>query len=275
MNLLEALILGIVQGLTEFLPISSTAHLRITEILLQYPPKEMGAPFTAVIQLGTLIAVLYYFRNDLASTLVGTFREMRSHRGRQTKETKLFWAIAAGTVPIVIFGLLFQSEIENQLRSVQVIAYTLIGLALLLGLADYVSAKQRGIESVRLRDGVVVGLFQALSLIPGASRSGCTITGSLFLGFDRETAARFSFLLSIPSILLAGVYQLISHFDGIRALGFAELLVATFAAFVVGYLSIDFLLKFLRTKSTLIFVIYRIVLGLLLLTVLQDSMALR
>lgn len=260
MSLISALLLGIVQGLTEFLPISSTAHVEIARSLLDYPSKEAGAAFTAVIQLGTLAAVLVYFRSDLSKA----FRAWVSSifgRSITSDDARLGWAVFIGTVPIVVIGLLFQDAIETTLRSFEVMACALIGVGLLMLIADRVAKHSRPLSETRTTDGVIVGFWQALALIPGCSRSGSTITGALFAGFDRESAARFSFLLSIPSILMAGLYELFKFRKELLTAGATETLLAILAAFVVGYWSIDFLLKFLRTKSLLPFVLYRFALA--------------
>lgn len=271
MHLFDALIHGIVQGLTEFLPISSTAHVAITQQVLHWPPKEIGAPFTAVIQLGTLLAVLVYFWNDLRRTFVGWILSFRGGDLSGTPEARLGWAAFWGTLPIVILGFALSGWIEGELRSLYVIAASLIGLALLLGVAESVAKKTRSLDEVKPIDGIVIGLFQAMALVPGVSRSGSTITGGLFLGFDRETAARLSFILSVPSVLLAGLYSLYKHRHELMSAGTTEVIVATLAAFVVGYLSIGFLLRFLRTRSTMPFIVYRIVLGSVLLWLLSQQ----
>ncbi len=271
MHLFEAIVHGIVQGLTEFLPISSTAHVAITQQILHWPPKEMGAPFTAVIQLGTLMAVLVYFWSDLVRTFSGWVGSFAGGEKSKTPEARLGWAAFWGTIPIVILGFALSKKIEGELRSLYVIAFSLIALAVLLWIAERLAKKSRSIETVSVFDGVVIGLFQSLALVPGVSRSGSTITGGLFLGFERETAARLSFILSVPSIFLAGIYSLYKHKNDLMAAGTAEVIVASIAAFVVGYLSIGFLLRFLKTRTTMPFVIYRIALGIALLFLLQQQ----
>jgi undecaprenyl-diphosphatase len=263
MSLLEAIVLGIVQGLTEFLPISSTAHLRIVPAALGWD--DPGAPFTAVIQLGTLAAVLAYFGSDLRKALAGWMRSFRGGDAARTPEARLGWATAIGTIPIVAAGLAFSDQIEHGLRSLTVIAWTLIGLGVLLGIAEVAARHTRKISDARPLDGLVVGVFQAASLIPGVSRSGSTITGALFLGFEREAAARFSFVLSTPAIFLAGAYQLVANRERLLEQGIAPVAAATAVSFAVGYASIAFLMSFLKTKSTFVFVAYRIALGVLLL----------
>jgi len=257
-----------VQGLTEFLPISSTAHVRIVPELLGW--QDPGAAFTAVIQLGTLLAVFVYFWKDIIRVSASWVKGIRSPSQRN-QDYKLGWAVFCGTIPVIVFGLLLKDYISGGFRSLYVIASALIGLALLMGIAEKVAKHVRPMGEVTIRDGWVVGLFQALALIPGVSRSGSTITGALFLGFDRETAARLSFLLSIPAIAMAGVFELVSERHELASLGMGPILVAIVAAFVTGYASIEFLLRFLRTKSTLAFIVYRIALGALLLVLLSQG----
>lgn len=270
MDLIQAVILGLVQGLTEFLPISSTAHLRIVPSFFGW--QDPGAAFTAVIQLGTLLAVLIYFRRDLAVALMGWLRSFRGGEAARSREAKLGWAIFFGTIPIVIIGFLFREQIKSDMvRSLYVIAWTLIGMGLLLLYAERVAAKKRPMEEATVRDGIWVGLWQAVALIPGASRSGSTITGALFAGFDRATAARFSFLLSVPSILAAGVLEMVEERKEILDQNLSAVIVATFVSFVVGYWSIGFLIGFLQKRSVAAFVVYRVGLAILLLVLLQSG----
>ena len=269
MGLIEALILGLVQGLTEFLPISSTAHVRILPALLGWP--DPGAAFTAVIQLGTLLAVLIFFRTDLWRAAKGWVLSFGDPEARATPEARMGWAIFFGTIPIVVFGLLFKNQIETSLRSLNVIAWALVGMGLLLLLAERIPNRRRGIETVRIRDGLLVGIWQALALIPGASRSGSTITGALLAGFDRSTAARFSFLLSVPAIAAAAVLSLKEHREVLMGPQLPAVLVANVAAFVSGYAAIAFLIRFLQTRSVLVFVVYRVLLGLVILILLAQG----
>ncbi|SRR5581483_8953340 len=270
MHLWQAAVLGVVQGLTEFLPISSTAHVEIARSFLHYPSQEMGAAFTAVIQLGTLAAVLIYFRSDLFRAFGGWVKSFKG--GRQDEASRLGWAVFVGTLPIVALGLAFQKSIESNLRTPTVIAWALILVAVVMFVAERVSPLRRAIASATVVDGLVMGMCQACALIPGVSRSGSTISGALFCGFDREAAARFSFLLSIPAVLLAGVFEFFKYRHQIVTAGFAEIAAATAAAFVVGYLSIDFLLKFLRKNSLIPFIVYRVIIGILILTVLRGQL---
>jgi undecaprenyl-diphosphatase len=265
---LQAIIIGIVQGLTEFLPISSTAHVRIVPELLGWP--DPGAAFTAVIQLGTLLAVFVYFWKDIVRVSAAWAKGIRDPAVRN-EDYRLAWAVFYGTIPVVVFGLALKDFIGDDFRSLYVIAWALIGLALLLGLAEKIAKHVRPLSNVKILDGWIVGLFQALALIPGVSRSGSTIAGALFLGFDRETAARLSFLLSIPAISMAGIFELISERHELANVGILPVLIATIAAFIAGYFSIGFLLRFLRTRSTFVFIAYRIVLGALLLVLLAQG----
>lgn len=266
MELVQAVVLGIIQGLTEFLPISSTAHLRIVPSLLGWP--DPGAAFTATIQLGTLLAVLIYFRRELGRAFMAWIRSFKGGDASKTPDAKLGWAIVIGTIPIGVCGLLFQKSIENSLRSLYVIAASLIVMGLLMLVADRVKDRKKGLSQTSPADGLWVGLWQALALIPGASRSGSTITGALFGGMDRETAARFSFLLSVPAVFIAAVFSLKTHAKELLGSGLVPVVVANLFSFAVGYASIAFLLKILQSKGPIVFVIYRVALGVLLLVLL-------
>jgi undecaprenyl-diphosphatase len=264
-SLLEAIVLGIVQGLTEFLPISSTGHLRIVPAFLGW--EDPGAAFTAVTQLGTMGAVLLYFRDDLLRIARAWLSSLRNPAIRRELDARLGWYIVLGTVPIGIFGVLFKDQIETGARDLYIIGVALIALGLVLLLAEKVGTRERSIEQIRTKDGFAIGLAQALALVPGVSRSGATITAGLFMGLDRTAAARFSFLLSIPAVVLSGLLELgsiLSGEEGETTSAFA-LVVATLLAFVSGYASIAFLLRFLSNHSTVVFVVYRVVLGTLVL----------
>lgn len=258
MSLLEAIILGLVQGLTEFLPISSSGHLYIVPALAGWD--DAGAGFTAVIQLGTLAAVLLFFWKDITTTLAGWAKGFRDPASRG-QDWRLAWGIAAGTVPIAVFGLAFEDQIDTTFRQPLVVASTLAGLGLLMGFADWKGRKTKSLADVTVKDVVVMGLWQCLALVPGSSRSGCTITGGLFSGFDRATAARVSFLLSIPSVAASGLYKLVKDRELLLAEGLLPTAVATAVAFLSGWAAIAFLMKFLQTKSTAVFVVYRIILA--------------
>ena len=259
MSVLEAIVLGIVQGLTEFLPISSSAHLRIVPAFAGW--EDPGAAFTAVTQLGTIAAVLLYFRHDLRRIAVAWAASVVRRDRRHGQDARLGWIIFLGTIPIGLFGLVFKDQIESGARSLYLIGSTLIALGLVLLLAERVGKRERGVESIGLRDGLTIGVAQAAALVPGVSRSGATITAGLFLGLEREAAARFSFLLSVPAIVLSGIFELGSIGSREHDVGLVALVVATAFAFVVGYASIAFLLRFLTNHSTVVFVAYRITLG--------------
>ncbi len=278
MSLLQAIVLGIVQGLTEFLPISSTAHLRIVPELLGW--SDPKSAFSAVIQLGTLAAVLIYFRRDLVATALAWIRETLSGRFAATHEGKLGWMMIIGTVPVVVGGLVLKKRIDSDFRRLAVVAGALIFFSLLLWAAEayHARAARRGQGGRKLSDGnwgdaITVGLAQALALVPGASRSGVTITASLFRGLEREAAARFSFLLSIPAVFAAGVYQLYKEQGELLRTGGSTtaLIVATVVSGLVGYASIALLLRYLRTHTTYLFVVYRMLLGATLLALVASG----
>jgi undecaprenyl-diphosphatase len=258
----EAIVLGIVQGLTEFLPISSTAHLRIVPAFAGWD--DPGAAFTAVTQLGTMTAVLLYFRHDLWRIVTASLRALREPAVRSTLDARLGLYILLGTIPIGVFGLVFHDEIENGARNLTLIACALIALGLLLLAAERASTHERGLESFTRRDGVVIGLAQAAALVPGVSRSGATLTAGLFLGLERRAAARYSFLLSVPAVVLSGLFELRNVGEGEHAAA-VPTAIATLAAFIVGYASIALLLRFLAHHSTAVFVVYRVLLGALVL----------
>jgi undecaprenyl-diphosphatase len=262
-DLLQAIVLGIVQGLTEFLPVSSSAHLRIVPAILGW--QDPGAAFTAVIQLGTMAAVVVYFREDLLRIARAWLSSLRDRRAaaRADLDARLGWYLILATIPISLLGLAFKDQIEHGARDLTIIGSTLIVLGLVLLLAERVSRRERDLQTITRRDAIVVGLAQALALIPGVSRSGATITAGLFLGFDRVAAARFSFLLSIPAVVLSGLFELKGVVDGSAegAVGAGPTALATLLAFVTGYASIAFLLRFLTTHTTGAFVAYRVVLG--------------
>lgn len=267
MSPFEALLLGLIQGLTEFLPISSSAHVQIAQELLGLSSltKPQLTAFIATIQIGTELAVVTYFFKTILEILRAFFKSGLQPFSKQPPEARLGWLIIIGTLPIVALGLAFQDLIENQLRQLWIIGTMLIGFGLLLGVADRFAKKTRTIEQLDLRSGLVFGLGQALALIPGVSRSGGSITVGLMMGFTREAAARYSFLLAIPAVLAAGGYQFAKSYADLPA----DLLLATAAAtavsFVVGYAVIAWLLRYLVKGSYLPFVIWRVVVGSLIL----------
>ncbi len=272
MNIFEAIFLGIVQGLTEFLPISSTGHLTLTGKLMgvissEHP--EHWTAFIAVIQLGTLLAVLIYFWKDIVLILKDFFTEnvfKRKSFSEQSFNSKLGWYIIIGTIPVVIVGLGFKDLIEGAFtKNLHVIALSLITLGVILGGAEKVGKFTKDMKGLTWLSALIIGIAQCFALIPGSSRSGTTITMALFLGFKRETAARFSFLLSIPAVLGSGLLEFYESLKFIDFSGSVNLLVATAAAAISGYWAIGFLLKFLRTNTTYVFVFYRIALGIVIL----------
>jgi undecaprenyl-diphosphatase len=268
MTLFEAIILGIVQGLTEFLPISSSAHLRIVPALAGWG--DPGAAFSAIVQIGTLVAVLIYFRKDIIMIVGAVIKGVIKGKPMESSEARMGWMIAAGTIPIVVLGLLFKTEIETSLRSLYWISGALIALGLVLSLAE-AKIKSRLANNLPLKsmgdigwkEALLIGLAQSIALIPGSSRSGVTITGGLLLNLDRATAARFSFLLSLPSVFAAGMFQLYKTRDIITASpeNLTNILIATIVAGVVGYASIAFLLNYLKKHTTTIFIVYRLAAG--------------
>ncbi|MBS1791603.1 MAG: undecaprenyl-diphosphatase UppP [Acidobacteria bacterium] len=280
MNLLQAIILGIIQGLTEFIPISSSGHLIIAQKLmgLDKPggmsPEQITA-FIAVIQLGTLAAVIIYFLSDILSITLGWLQGnmlwLQGHRGNRgytaRKAARLGWLIIVGSIPIGVIGLLAKKVIEGSLtKSLLVIGSSMIIWAIILWIAEQVGNKRREMEHAGLREALVVGFAQVFALIPGSSRSGTTIAGALFAGMSREAAARFSFLLSIPTVAASGILELREafHILGDNA-NFVNLIVSTAVSAIFGYASIAFLINYLRRNSTMLFIVYRLIAGLILL----------
>jgi undecaprenyl-diphosphatase len=259
---LEALVLGIVQGLTEFLPISSTAHLRIVPAFFGW--EDPGAAFTAVVQLGTMAAVLVYFRTELWRIVTAWLASVRARDWHPADgDARLGWYIALGTVPIGILGFAFADTIEDEFRNLELIGSTLIAFSLVMLWAEARSRRRRQLSDLGARDGFLIGCAQALALVPGVSRSGATISAGLFLDFDRAVAARYSFLLSVPAVVLAGVFELRHIGEGGAPIG--ATVIATALAFVTGYASIAFLLRYLVRHSIGVFAGYRIALGALVI----------
>lgn len=278
MSLIEAIILGIVQGLTEFLPISSTGHLTLAGKfmgLISDKNPEHWTSFIAVIQLGTMLSILVYFWNDLwkiFTEFITNNLKKRLKYSEQSINSRLGWMIIAGTMPIVVIGLLFKDIIEGALtKNLYVISISLIVLAIILAVAEKTAKFKKNIEDVTLFDSVMIGIAQAVALIPGSSRSGTTITGGLFLGLKRDVAARFSFLLSVPAILASGVLQLFEAMQFIDQSMAVNIIIATVVSGISGYLAIDFLLKFLKKNTTFVFIYYRIALGILILSLLYSN----
>lgn len=267
-NLFQAIILGMVQGLTEFLPISSTAHLKVVPVVLGWG--DPGVTFTAVIQLGSIAAVLWYFWSDLRQITTGAYKAIASS-DYDSNDFRIALGIGLGTIPIVFFGLLIKfvlGDFYNSVgRSLVVIACASIVMSLLLGLAEQVGKRKRNFNDLGIQDGVLMGFAQALSLIPGVSRSGSTLTAGLFTGLDRSTAARFSFLLGIPAITIAGLVELKDALEaGLGNAGIITLLAGVISAAIFSYAAIAWLLRYLQTKNTWIFVWYRLAFGIVILS---------
>lgn len=265
---LQAIVLGISQGLTEFLPISSTAHTLVVSKLLGWP--DPGAAFTAVTQIGTELAVVLYFRNDIVRILKAWSASLVRAEMRSNPDAKLGWYVIIGTIPIGIAGLAFKSSIETTARNLWLVAGALIFMGVLLGVADRYASQTKSEADLNPRNAVLFGLGQALALIPGVSRSGATITAGLAMGFRRDVVARYSFLLAIPAVFASAALTA----GDISSDGFVNwpaTIVATIVAFVVGYFVIASLMKYLQTRTFLPFVIYRISLGTLLLVLLATG----
>ncbi len=259
LDFLKAVFLGVLQGLTEFLPISSSAHLRIFPELFGWG--DPGAAFTAVIQIGTELAVLLYFRKDIWRIGSTWVRSLYKPELRGELDSRMGWYIIVGSLPIVILGVLLKDVIETNFRNLWVIGTTLIVLGIILGVADRVGRMDRTIERMTLRHSVYLGLAQACALVPGVSRSGATISMGRFLGYDRAAATRFAFLLAIPAVVGAGLFELKEIPHGENAYGPGPTFIATVVSFLVGYAAIAWVLRYVTTRSDLPFVIYRILLG--------------
>lgn len=266
--LIEAIILGLVQGLTEFLPISSSAHLRILGEFLP-SAQDPGAAFTAITQIGTEAAVVVFFWRDIVRIIGSWFRSLTGRVPRNDPDARMGWLIIVGSIPIVVLGLLFQDQIETTLRSLWLVAGMLIFFGVLLGIADMVGAKKRRLNDLTVGHGVVYGFAQSLALIPGVSRSGGTITAGLFMGYERAAAARYAFLLAIPAVFGSGFYQLVKSWNEPAVFTLGETAAATLVAFVVALAVIAFFMRWISKHSFLPFVIYRVALGSLLLVLLS------
>ena len=279
MNVIEAIILGIVQGLSEFLPISSSAHLTLTgklmNVVSQDHPEQWTA-FIAVIQLGTLLAVLIYFRKEIINIISNFLRDNIKGRLKYTDQSfgsKLGWLIIAGTVPIVIIGFGFKDLIEGAFtKNLIVISGSLIFFAIILAVSEKVADHKKDMKDLTILNSVLIGIAQAFALIPGASRSGTTITGGLFIGLKRSDAARYSFLLSIPSVLASGLLELYRALPFLDFSMMINLLSATIASAISGYFAIDFLINYLKKHSTFIFIFYRVILGLLIIILILTNL---
>jgi undecaprenyl-diphosphatase len=268
---IQAVVYGVVQGLTEFLPVSSTAHLRIVQAWLNPHVQQDGfTAFTAVIQLGTMLAVLLYFWRELLHVAVAWLRGLFDADVRSSLEYKMGWYLILATVPVGVFGLIFSHQIETSARNLWVIAIALIVMALVLAVAEKLGKRNRTEEDIDTKDAIVIGVAQSLALIPGVSRSGATITGGLFRGLDRVTAARFSFLLSVPAVVLSGLFEA-RKIGGSDAPGMGITVVATVISFVVGLASIAWLINFVSKHSTFVFIVYRIAAGIVLIGLLAGG----
>ena len=261
MNILQAIIYGVVQGLTEFIPVSSTAHLRLVPAFLHW--SDPGSAFTAVIQLGTVLAVFVYFWKDLSEAFMGWAKSFKGDKN--SIEARTGWAVFWATIPISLLGLALHKHIEGPFRSLWVIGSSLIIMGIVMFIADKKDISNRGLDSLQPSDGIKIGLWQCLALIPGMSRSGSTISGALFGGFDRKSAARLSFLMSVPAVTLAGLWEGASDLKKLSSDMLTPTIVATGISFVVGYACISWLINFISTKGVRPFVAYRIALGVLIL----------
>jgi len=278
LSIIEAIVLGIVQGITEFLPISSTGHVTLAGKLMNLitdESPEKWTSFLAIIQLGTLLAVLIYFWKDIISIIKDFFTDNLTSRKKyvdQSQNSKMGWLIIVGSIPIFTLGLLLKELIEGPLtKNLYVITFSILFFAVVLAIAEKAASFKKEMKNISIRDSLLIGFAQVFSLVPGASRSGVTITGGLFAGLNRETAARFSFLLSIPAVFASGLFQLYEALSYLDNSMIVNLIVATIVSAVSGYLAIDFLIKYLRKHSTYIFIYYRFALGILILILLYSN----
>ncbi|GGZ46556.1 undecaprenyl-diphosphate phosphatase [Streptomyces bluensis] len=274
MSWFESLILGLVQGLTEFLPISSSAHLRLTAAFSGW--EDPGAAFTAITQIGTEAAVLIYFRKDIVNIISAWSRSLVNKEMRSDHDAQMGWLVIIGSIPIGLLGVTLKDQIEGPFRDLRITATMLIVMGIVLGVADRLAARdetagkhrvpkrRKTLDQLTVRDGLIYGICQAMALIPGVSRSGATISGGLLMGYKREAAARYSFLLAIPAVLASGGYELKDAMEG-GHVAWGPTLFATFIAFAVGYAVIAWFMKFISTKSFMPFVWYRIVLGVVII----------
>ncbi|MCU1350012.1 MAG: pyrophosphate phosphatase [Acidobacteria bacterium] len=268
MTIIQAIVLGLVQGLTEFIPISSTAHLEIVPVLLGWG--DPGAAASAVIQFGTLLAAIIYFWRDLVRLVAGFFRGLLTRRILADTDSREAWLVIIGTIPIVVFGLLFKKHIESTLRGLWIVSTMVVVVAILMLIAEWYAkrAQLRSFEQLTIGDAIAIGLGQCLALIPGSSRSGTTIMTALFRRIDRPTAARYSFLLSIPAVGGAGVLELIKERHQLASLGWLSIAVAIVVAFASGYWAIWFLMRYLKQHTTHVFIWYRLALGVVMFALL-------
>ncbi|MFE0404858.1 undecaprenyl-diphosphate phosphatase [Streptomyces nigra] len=274
MSWFESLILGLVQGLTEFLPVSSSAHLRLTAAFSGW--EDPGAAFTAITQIGTEAAVLIYFRKDIGRIILAWLKSLTDKEMRRNHDAQMGWLVIVGSIPIGVLGLTFKDQIEGPFRDLRITATMLIVVGVIIGIADRMAARdesggrhraareRKSLEDLNVRDGLIFGLCQAMALIPGVSRSGATISGGLFMGYRRESAARYSFLLAIPAVLASGLFELKDALENDHV-SWGPTIFATVIAFASGYAVIAWFMKFISTKSFMPFVYYRVVLGLVII----------
>jgi undecaprenyl-diphosphatase len=263
LEIIQAIVYGVIQGITEFLPISSTAHLRVIPTLFGW--QDIGAAYTAVIQIGTIIAVFVYFRKDIWELIKGFFGAFKSKNFLSDSYARLAIIIIIGTIPISVLGVILKKFIEGGARGLYVIAIVAIVMAILLWISEKIGKREKGFEEITLSKGFFIGCMQAIALIPGTSRSGITITAGLFAGIQRDAAARFSFLLSIPAVTLSGFYELYQERENLIGQSKLSLIIATAVSGIVGYYCIKYFISFLKTKSNMVFVVYRIILGIVIL----------
>ncbi len=273
MDIFQAIILGIVEGVTEFLPVSSTGHLTIVEKLMGFSINDSGiTAFTAIIQMGAVVATLIYFRKDIWNIVTGWLAGIFNSQKRSTDDYRFGWAVIIGSIPIAIIGLLFKDQIENNLRSLWLVAMALIGWSVVMYVADRTALQKRHEKNVTWKDTLIIGAAQCIALIPGVSRSGATMSAGLLRGFDRVTVTRLSFFLSIPALLAAGLLESASKAGEINSgVGWGPTIIATIVSFIVAYLSIGWLLKFISKHTFSVFIIYRVILGLVLLVLLATG----
>ncbi|QZZ26497.1 undecaprenyl-diphosphate phosphatase [Streptomyces sp. ST1015] len=274
MSWFESLILGLVQGLTEFLPVSSSAHLRLTAAFSGW--KDPGAAFTAITQIGTEAAVLIYFRKDIGRIIGAWCKSLFKKELRSDHDAKMGWLVIVGSIPIGVLGLTLKDQIEGPFRDLRITATMLIVIGVVMGVADRLAARdeadrrhrapkqRKALENLGVKDGLIFGLCQACALVPGVSRSGATITGGLFMGYKREAAARYSFLLAIPAVLASGLFETKDALESDHV-SWGPTIFATGIAFVTGYVVISWFMKFISTKSFMPFVYYRVALGVVII----------
>jgi undecaprenyl-diphosphatase len=263
----HALLLGFIQGIAAYLPISSIAHLRLATVLGHFP--DPGAGFDAVIQVGSAIAVVIYFWKDLGDAFKGWFKGLTDPSVRNTPESKMGWAVFIGTIPVIIAGVLLKDQIETSFRDLRLVAWSFIGLSVVMWAADIFSKKSRDLPDIQAKDGVIPGLLQCLALAPGMSRSGGTITGGFLLGYNRRAATRLSFLMGVPAIVAAGLFELVKDRHELIQAGLLPTLVASIVSLVVSWVSIRFLLEWVAKYGVALFAVYRILLGICLLWVIS------